>query len=178
MQQIEQEYSLCDEHSLNYSQSKCRAFDEDATNAACLSCLFSANGDASSGAILVLPGGAWLANIGGCEALLDGNSSPTSCGARNQAANVCWDLACLKACVSPVSTATWHSCLVASRVACSDYFDQDTCSSLPRYTRCHQANFQDDFMALGNLFCGSGSPSAGNGEAGAGGAVGAGGAAP
>jgi hypothetical protein len=121
-----------------------------------------------------MPGGAWLPNYGGCEALLDGDSSQTSCGARTQAAVICRDLSCRKACVGPVSDADWQSCLVAARVvACFDYFDADTCTGLPRYTRCHQASFQDAFMAMGDVFCGSGPLGAGNGEAGAGGAAGA-----
>jgi len=171
-QQIEQEYSLCERDSLDYSPAKCRAFDEDAANGACLGCLFSANGDASSGAILLMPGNGWLPNYGGCEALLDGDSSPTSCGARTQAASVCRDWSCRKACVGPVPDADWRACNVAARVvACFDYFDQDTCAGLPRYARCNQASFHDNFMAMGDVFCGFGPPSVSNGEAGAGGAA-------
>jgi hypothetical protein len=173
-QQLEQDYALCG-GSLDYSEVKCRAFEEDPANAAGLSCLFSASGDASSGAVLVLPAGRWLANIGGCEALLDGDSSQTSCGARHQAADVCKEFACAKACARPVSNATWQSCLDAADLVCFDYLDQDTCSSLPRYALCHQMGFQAYFTTFGNLFCGAGLVGAG-GEPGVGGASGEAGA--
>jgi len=86
-QQAAQQWALCEATSGMFNKQACRAFDVDPANSACLSCMFGALGQASAGAILVLPGGQWFANRTGCMALVDGDSSQTSCGASTQAAD-------------------------------------------------------------------------------------------
>ena len=103
-----------------------------------------------------------VANIGGCDALLDGDASATGCGALTQAADLCVSDACVYACNLPVPDAEWTACLDTASKACSDYVKADACNGLPRYAACHNANFHDYFMTLGELFCVSGPPYTGN----------------
>jgi hypothetical protein len=171
-QQISQMYAVCEGSSGTYDRNACRTFETDAANSTCLGCMFSARGSQASGAILVLQDGYWIANVGGCEALIDGDSSPTGCGARTQAAGVCQYGACVDACTAPTPDAEWNACLGAARVACADYGKDAACAGLPRYAICQYPTFSEFFSAFGKLFCVSGPP-ASVGEGGAAGAAGA-----
>jgi hypothetical protein len=179
-EKIAQEYALCSSGSPKYDQTACRSFNIDPANASCLGCLFSASDADVSAALLVLPGSYWLANVGGCEALLDGDSSPTSCGAREQASSICQYNACINACASGATDQDWATCRTAAVKACDQYSSKTSCSGLPLYTACHFTVFADYFSRMGDLFCGAGpttpSPEGGAGGAGASGAAGAGGA--
>jgi hypothetical protein len=183
-EQIAQQYALCSSGSAKYNRTACRAFDIDTANATCLGCLFTAFDADVSGAIMLLPKNHWLANIGGCEALIDGDSSPTSCGAREQAASICEYDVCIDACTSDATEQDWKTCNRAASQACAQYRSKASCSNLPRYAACHLTTFADYFSTLGDIFCGSGltapSPEGGAGGAdnngNASGAVGAGGA--
>jgi hypothetical protein len=168
-EQVARQYDVCSNDSGKFDQKACRAFNVDSANSACLGCLFGALGDEQSAAIVVLPQAYWIANVGGCESLLDGDSSETSCGARTQAAGVCQFLACANACTFPVSNTEWKQCLDAARVACSQYGNAASCTSLPRYARCQNATFQDFFLTMGDLFCVSGPPNIDTAAGGAGG---------
>ena len=181
-QQIADAYALC--QSEKYDAKACRAFNVDVANSRCLDCLYSdAKSTNASGALLLLQRGYPIANVGGCIALLDGDDSETSCGARTQAAGVCEYTACLTACPNPpVPDAEWSACLASARSgACASYINDSTCVALPRYARCQYPNFAEFFNGMGDLFCGSGPPAGtGQGGGGQGGAsdVGAAGAAP
>ena len=169
-EQIADAYRICSRSSIGYDELQCRAFNVNPENGDCLGCLFSAVGDEPSGAILILPGNNWQANVGGCIALLDGDTSPTSCGARTQASDVCQYGACLTACAGPNSQEDWDACRVAAGTACAEYADQAACRSLPRYAACGYPSFEEYVLGIGNQFCG---PPDGSGGAGAGGAGGA-----
>jgi hypothetical protein len=173
--QIAKKYALCERSSPQYSAMACRAFDLDAANTRCLGCLFSASDGATSGAIIVVDDH-WLANLGGCEALVDGDSSPDGCGARVQADSICEYEACINACASDATQADFDACRSAAKIACGQYRSKISCSGLPQYTACHQMSFADYFTTMGDLFCGSGLPAVGQGGAGGESAGGAGGA--
>jgi hypothetical protein len=170
-QQISDEYDKC--YAKSYDQQSCRAFNVDVANASCLDCMFSALDSRESRAILLLQKAYPVANVGGCIALLDGDSSDDSCGARTQAAGVCQFSACVAACPdTPVPEAEWSACLSSARTgACAEYVDVAGCVALPRYARCQYPTFQEFFNGMGDLFCGAGPPSAPSqgGEGGAGG---------
>ena len=167
-QQVSQEYALCQFGTSTYDAVACRAFDVAPANSMCMSCMFGALGATAVGAILVMPGGQWLANRSGCIALIDGDSSATGCGAKTQAADVCKYGACLAACTLPVSDADFRACQQATENgACSAYYSQAACAELPRYASCEYPDFATFYSAMADLFCVSGLPAAG-GEAGAG----------
>jgi hypothetical protein len=168
-EQIAQEYALCGGASPKYDRTACRNFDVDPANSECLGCLFTAVDADVSGPIMVFPKNGWLANVGGCEALLDGDIRPTSCGAREQAASICEYGACLNACAPDATDQAWAACQTAASKACDQYRANTACSTLPRYATCHLNNFAEYFTTMGNLFCGSG-PTAPSPEGGAGGA--------
>jgi hypothetical protein len=181
-EQIAQEYALCDYGSPKYDRAACQAFDVDPANAECLGCMFTAFDGDVSGALMILPGNHWLANVGGCEALIDGDHSATGCGAREQAASICEYQVCIDACGADPIDQDWTSCNKAAVKACAEYSNKTSCSSLPRYAACHLQTFAEYFTAMSDLFCGSGPPGTGEGGAGgtenASGAAGVGGAPP
>jgi hypothetical protein len=170
-QQVSREWALCEISSAMFDQNACRAFDSDPANSSCLGCMFGVLGAPSLGAILILPGDEWVANRGGCIALLDGDSSATGCGAKVEAATVCAYTACNAACTRPVSDKDLVACQNGTASgACSAYFDNAACEQLPRYASCAYSNFADYFNGFADLFCVSGLP----GSVGAGGEAGAG----
>jgi hypothetical protein len=166
-QQVSQEYSLCEPDSGAYDQTGCRAFNVDPANSTCLGCVFGALGAANAGAVLVMPGGQWLANRAGCIALVDGDSSATGCGANTQAADVCRYSACIAACTPSVSDTAFSTCeRAAESGACIAYFSKAACAQLPRYASCDYSDFPAYYTAMADLFCVSGpTPSAGGGDA-------------
>lgn len=168
-EQIAQEYALCASDSPKYDRSACRNFNIDAANSACLGCLFTTADATESGAIMIFPRNRWLANVGGCEALVDGDLTPTGCGAREQAASICNESACINACAPDATEQDWTTCHKAAAKACDQYTSKTACSTLPRYATCHLNTFAEYFTTMGNLFCGSGSTSP-SPEGGAGGA--------
>lgn len=168
-------YDLCAGGSDQYNAAACRAFDLDPDNETCLACLFTAKGDAPSGPLIVFPGDYWQANAGGCIALLDGDTTATGCGARTQASDVCRYGICLEACGDSPTSEDWDACRAASPIACISYVNDAACTSLPRYARCRYQSFQEYFLGIGDIFCGTGPDGTGTGGAGAGGDSGSGG---
>jgi hypothetical protein len=170
-QQVSQEWALCAVESAAFNQSACHTFNADPANSACLGCMFGVLGSPSVGAILVLPGNEWIANRGGCIALLDGDRSATGCGAKKQADDACTYLGCFAACTQRASDKDLLACEAAARSgACSAYSNAAVCAQLPRYASCQYQNFADYFNAMADLFCVSGPPAgtAAGGAAGAG----------
>jgi hypothetical protein len=170
-QQASEEWALCEFSSGMFNQTACRAFDINPANAACLGCMFGALGQAKVGAVLLLPDGQWIANKAGCIALIDGDTSETSCGAKTQAADVCVYSSCLAACVLPAPDADFAACEKASRSGtCSAYVNNAACAQLPSYASCFYASFREYYDAMVDLFCVSGRPAstAEGGAAGAG----------
>lgn len=164
--QIQTQYELCQDRD-TYDRDQCRAFNAAAENAACIDCLFSAVGAADSHALLVFPTGYPVANVGGCIALLDGDTSDTSCGALAQAAEVCQYRGCLTTCNRSTNTAWVHCLEQAENGVCADFFNAAACSELPKYAQCHWGDWHEFFSQYGDLFCGSGPPSNNPGAAGA-----------
>jgi hypothetical protein len=153
----------------SFDAQACQALEAAPENAGCLKCLFSSFGAADSAAIFVTPVDYRLANVGGCIALLDGDSSETSCGARRQAVDICYQMVCEEACVSDYEGIP--DCFKKAYPACKRYADAASCSLLPQYSVCSGYTTYPEFVAaLGDVFCGSGVPGA-TGEAGAGGAA-------
>jgi hypothetical protein len=160
---------VCQPSSSAYDKSACRVFDADPANSTCLGCMFGVLGSADLGAILIQPSGQWLANRAGCIALIDGDRSATSCGAKTQAANVCENFACFAACSTQASSAAFTACEMATvNGACGAYFSEAACAQLPRYASCAYPDFATYYNAMADLFCVSGPSSSAGGAAGAG----------
>ncbi len=179
-QQISQEYELCAAGSRNRDAAACRAFNVSKANTECLGCLFSAVGDRSSAAFIVFPRDNWLGNVGGCIALLDGDDTATGCGAKTQASDACQYGTCVAECSDSDSSADLEACRAGARVECAAYIEAAACRTLPRNARCAYSSFEEYFVGIGDVFCGSGPDGDGLGGAAGGGggdSAGAGGAA-
>lgn len=157
--------AVCNYGYPSFDAQACQAFESAPENVGCLKCLFSTLGTADSAAIFVTPIDYRRTNVGGCIALLDGDTSETSCGARRQAVDLCFQSVCEEACTDDVEGIP--DCFTEAYPACKRYADAASCSLLPQYSLCAGYTTYPEFvLALGNVFCGSGVPRP-SGEAGA-----------
>ncbi len=151
----------------NGSATACNAFTTNAANATCYTCLASeAGGPETSYGVLVAYGNIYYPNTAGCIALVTGDSSSSSCGAKLQATIDCDNLACAPNCPA-VTSATineYNACTQAAESgACKTLAEADcnladggvdggaaaiaTCEATP-------TDFQATYYAYVPLFCG------------------------
>ncbi len=83
-------------------QGACAAFFDSPANDACVACGYTPTTEAKLGAI-VSNGESVQANYPGCIALVTGDLSPTGCGAKIQAKELCLDKACVANCPVPAN---------------------------------------------------------------------------
>ncbi len=122
--QVQGYYNAC--FSSTSSSTTCNAFQSNAANATCLGCLVSTAGSSTSYGGLILYGKVYWANQGGCISILTGDTSATSCGAKQEAVLVCDELACSNNC--PVTDSTslqaYQACTgTANSGVCKPYVD-------------------------------------------------------
>ena len=148
--QIDREYASCE--SPLSTPNTCSSFRNDASNAVCLSCLFSDEGDASYGPV-IRSATVWRSNTPGCIALVDGDASAKGCGARVQASSTCYDAAC-SGC-APVEA--YVECRrKAAETSCRPYYLDAVCVLRPEYATCTEyVSNQEYFVSAANLFCAS-----------------------
>ena len=72
-----------------FSFGDCAPFTSIAANAACAACIETDVSAKENGPVLTVGGGIQEVNFGGCQAHLDGDASPTSCGANFNDLNSC-----------------------------------------------------------------------------------------
>lgn len=147
-QQIDLEYATCE--SPNASPERCAQFRNDPANRACEACIFSNEGDAEFGPI-VLTGKTWKTNTPGCIALTDGDMTSSGCGAKVQAASACYDAAC--AGCEPFDA--FLKCRQrAVNTACRQSYLDSVCIARPEYAHCTQyVTNEEYFRSAANLFC-------------------------
>jgi hypothetical protein len=147
--QIEREYRACEATAA--TGATCADFRDDPSNTGCIGCLFSAEGDATYGAIIRV-GSSWKTNTAGCIALSDGDRGPTGCGARVQAASACYD----DACAGCTPFAAYTECReVAMETTCRQRYLDAVCLLRPQYAPCTAyVSNEDYFFAAARLFCG------------------------
>jgi hypothetical protein len=152
MEQIQAIYDICDYGSPNYDDAACRDYGADRRNTACLLCIYSVEGDPNSGPIILMSDGSVWSNVGGCIALVDGDMTAGSCGAKVSAAAQCRDAACMS-CVAN----EYVDCTVAAvRTVCSAYSQVAVCSRQPAYAVCYHPTWIESFYALSAMFCSAG----------------------
>jgi hypothetical protein len=156
--QLNDYYNDC--YGSDASTSSCDSWSS--TNEGCASCLLSNEGEAGTYGPIVQLGDGWVyANVGGCIALVSGDTSPTGCGAAYWAAQSCEDIACASCSQDPDE---YLGCLqVAAGAVCLPYANA-TCDISPDagadaaaiYDTCeNQTTFQGYVTTLGALFCGA-----------------------
>lgn len=126
-----------------------------AANGTCYACMVTDINAATSGPFVTVAG--WLqANIGGCIALVSGDSSATSCGAKQQIADDCNLVACAACDIN-----TFGDCSsVAATSVCSPYAGAlcKTPDAGAVYDACLSETTITEYVAtMGALFCGASS---------------------
>jgi hypothetical protein len=170
-EQVATQTKLCLYNTPTYDAASCHAFEVDDANQACLKCMYSSVGAEPAAPVMVTGANAWIPNTGGCIALLQGDSSETSCGARRQAADLCFSAVCESACAATGYNG-YSACIQQASATCKRYVDPAACSLLPQYARCTSyTSFADAVAAVTDVFCVSGPPA--GSETGDGGAAGA-----
>jgi hypothetical protein len=146
-------YDKCEFDSPLYDALLCRAFEVDMANAACAGCMYSVEGDAAWGPVVLLKDRAKYTNIGGCIALVDGDKSDTSCGAKYWARVFCDAAAC-----DYCPRGTYTPCVVAVQASvCSTYYQDTVCAERPQYAECRGlGTYKNYFLSIGAIFCSTG----------------------
>ncbi len=142
----------------NRSAGACNAFEGVTANVTCTSCVETPLGSSAYGATMTWNNAnAQVANVAGCVALVDGDTSSTGCGAKYQA----WDACVIDAC-DYCPPGTFTSCsTVARTTTCGAYEAAAQCANDPKYAICHQTTFESYFTTFGAMFCAAGASDAG-----------------
>ncbi len=154
------------------NEAACTAFFADGANAACLECGYTQTTKPKLGA-LVSNGASVQVNYPGCVALTTADVTPTGCGAKVQASELCLDFACVSACPVPTGNDAAFQALLkcqeeAAKTVCKTYVDAAKCvdpflAAGGKSAVCAPVvqNFGERVSQYLSLFCGSGSADAG-----------------
>jgi len=161
--QIETEFMLCGSQS-TYSAA-CAAFERDASNAACLRCLYTTEDEEAYGPLIYLRNRVVRVNVEGCIALADGQLGASGCGAQLHGLIACSDAACMTNCAAYDD---FNQCAKRAKDGvCSPYRLSSACDDVDIYAACVDfGNFDEAYLLVTKLFCGAGFP--GGGDAGIG----------
>jgi hypothetical protein len=155
-QQIERQFAVC--ASSKNDTTACNRFNNDPENVGCVGCLLSAPSAERRGPIVVgTPRGGSLVNTPGCIALVDGDTSAASCGAKKQAYLDCESAACSKVCPGSYRNSRFYRCGdEASLSICRQFLEAAQCSQSPRYSRCAYPSYGQFYLGIGKLWCTTG----------------------
>jgi hypothetical protein len=155
-QQVERQFAVC--ASSRNDTTACNLFNNAPENVGCVGCMLSAPFAERHGPIVVgTSRGGSLVNTPGCIALVDGDSSATSCGAKKQAYVDCELAACSKVCPGSYRNSRFYRCAdEASRSICGQFLEAAKCAESPRYSRCAYPSFGQFYLGIGKLWCTTG----------------------
>jgi hypothetical protein len=118
--------------------------------------MISESSGPSWGPIVTYPNDTSQANIGGCVALVDQDSGPSSCAAAFEAYKACRQESCATVCPngSALGTGSFGNCeTLAELTTCAQFTQAALCDQAPPYAGCVFVDFEADFRGLGNVFC-------------------------
>jgi hypothetical protein len=151
--ELTQFYGLC--IAQDVESEVCLGFQ--ATDATCAQCLLSQGTDASWGAVVVSGGKAKL-NVPGCIALVQQDSSASSCAQRVSDEMGCVGAACDAVCPVTVDagSSAYEACVEsAAATECRSYVDQECDPAEAGVTACvGKTSDEASFAALAAVFCG------------------------
>jgi len=173
--QISDYYTAC--YGSTASTTACQSWTGATANKACQTCMLSTEGTSTEfGALISTGHGVVYANIAGCIALEQNDTSSTGCGAKYWAANQCEDLSCADNCpiVSGDQTSfqAYQQCTTqAAQTECQTYESaqcdlSDAGALQAACAMSSNSTFQNYFLALGAVFCGGYPADAGVADAG------------
>jgi hypothetical protein len=163
--QIEAYYNAC--WAPGSSNATCDPFNGDPANSPCIKCMYVGENAKFYGAVIAYGSGDQT-NVGGCIALVDGDASPSGCGAAYQTYVLCGNQACE---LCPAGTA-YDNCQTKADFfgVCQPYAQTAQCAQASQYNGCFFTDFESYFRGIGQMFCAAASSDAGIGDAGDGGA--------
>ena len=133
--------------------AECFAWNRAPANAGCLQCLYSTEDEPTYGPVIYLRNRVRAANIPGCIALLENDSSPAGCGAELQADFLCEDEACMANCTVFEELAKCE--VKAGGGVCARYRPGNACGDPSMYSKClDHDSFEDFYVAFARMFCG------------------------
>ena len=164
--QIQQYYDDC--YATAATSSTCTPFVGNASNTTCVNCLETPVTASEYGAILALENNTALANISGCMAIVDGDTSDTGCAAKVQAAALCNDTACSANCpidstdqtTLTASFKAYNTCereaAATGGVCAAENAAAAPCQNDAKYSACKASSFEGYLLQIGNIICASG----------------------
>jgi hypothetical protein len=159
--QIADYYTNC----LPGSGTSCSTWESVQANADCATCLITQESASAWGPLIAVPNNVVYANIGGCIALVTGDTSSTGCGALAWEASQCTDMACSDNCIGAAFT-DYQACTQAARTGtCAPEVnaecDLSDAGAVNAACNLNASTFQDLFLSIGKVFCGGGATDAG-----------------
>jgi hypothetical protein len=138
----------------------CTTFFGAPANSPCLACLDSKSTDSTYGTLVDVPNGTSVANLAGCIALIDGDSSDAGCGAKYEAYQFCKIDACETNCpvdsTNAASFTAFNNCEDdAGGTVCAAITAAATCGADAKYARCKFASYEAYIVGIGNIMCAS-----------------------
>jgi hypothetical protein len=142
------------------STASCNTFFGDPANSPCIRCMITDSTASSWGPLVSYAATDTIyGNYAGCMALLDNDGGPGSCAAAYQSYLTCTYESCSSNCPSgatPAGLAAIGQCEdEAGASVCASYYPPAQLCPGSRYSSCFFADFQADFVGLGELFCAS-----------------------
>jgi hypothetical protein len=154
--QIEDLYADC--WAPGWTKTGCDNFYGDPTNSPCIRCMITPSTAPSWGPVVRFGDNYAFANLGGCLAFLTGDAGDGTCAQTIQFLQQCYETSCSAGCPDDTSAEAG-----AAIVACHDQARSTTCSAFaPGATSCENdsqnnacvfADFQADFIGIGEIFC-------------------------
>ena len=150
--------------------SGCSTFEGAANNKACVACINSNITDSAFGPLIAVPNNVVYANIGGCIALVSGDTSSSGCGAKSWEASECEDKACSDNCVGAQFTDYQNCTKAAASGTCANeekaVCDLSDAGNVTAACNLNASTFQDLYTAITTVFCGGYPADAGVSDAG------------
>jgi len=148
--------------SASATSATCGAFYGAPANSTCIACMITPTTASAWGPIVEFPDKISYANAGGCMALAFADAGGAACGAAQGALIRCNNAACSLPCPkggTANDVAEYNQCgQQAVMTTCAAEDQAASCVSDPAYTGvCVFANFEANFIGLGDFFCAAGS---------------------
>jgi hypothetical protein len=136
----------------------CDDFYNDPTNTPCIHCMITQSTAPSWGAIVLFPGTNAFANLGGCLALVTGDSGPGSCAQVVETLQQCEVSSCRVGCPTEDTAeagAVIVQCRTQSETTTCMGQDQAAvpCENASPNDACGFADFEADFIGVGQVMC-------------------------
>lgn len=136
----------------------CNDFYGDPTNSPCIKCMITQSTDSTWGPVIIFGDNSGYANLGGCIAYLTDDAGAGGCAQTIELLQQCYEKSCSVGCPDNTSAeagTTLSDCHQQARsTTCGEFATGATsCENASQNSACIFANFEADFIGIGELFC-------------------------